>query len=273
MIFVLFLISGLLIFVIGSGYYSLFPTNKSLLFKIFLVILFLIPSLLLEEGQAEWRQVFQAFFVASGANLIGWFFGPRIVRSLRLSDDRLQGISLGKLIESCLVISTILLILFLNGNPPSSIYLEWGDLRWGLIAGLGTGLVFLGIAFLQTKSLGISRKTLASLAPWIVIFVLANAAMEELWFRAIFLKRFEAFVGPAGSLILTALIFTTAHIGATYLSRKERLQFLVILFPLALWWGYLMQRSGGILGSILSHAGADLLIVNGYIEALQDENE
>jgi hypothetical protein len=39
MIFMLFLFSGLLIFMIGSGYYTLFPANKSLIFKIFLIIL------------------------------------------------------------------------------------------------------------------------------------------------------------------------------------------------------------------------------------------
>jgi len=39
------------------------------------------------------------------------------------------------------------------------------------------------------------------------------------------------------------------------------LQFLAIVFPLALLWGCLMQKSEGLWGSALFHAGADCAIV------------
>jgi len=69
------------------------------------------------------------------------------------------------------------------------------------------------------------------------------------------------------SLFLTSIVFTGAHIGATYLSWSERLRFLVILFPLSLAWGFTMQLTHSLLGSALFHAGGDLLIINGFIAA------
>jgi membrane protease YdiL (CAAX protease family) len=43
---------------------------------------------------------------------------------------------------------------------------------------------------------------------------------------------------------------------------------LFVLFLLALAWGYAIQKTGGLLGSVFFHAGGDLLIINGFIAAL-----
>jgi membrane protease YdiL (CAAX protease family) len=40
-------------------------------------------------------------------------------------------------------------------------------------------------------------------------------------------------------------------------------QFLLILFPLALIWGYLMQKTDSLWGSAIFHAGADCVIIFG----------
>jgi membrane protease YdiL (CAAX protease family) len=39
------------------------------------------------------------------------------------------------------------------------------------------------------------------------------------------------------------------------------MRFLVVLFGLAIAWGWLMHRTGSLWGSALFHAGADLLII------------
>ena len=54
----------------------------------------------------------------------------------------------------------------------------------------------------------------------------------------------------------------------TNLSWAERVRFLLILFPLALAWGGTIQLTGSLIGSTLFHAGADLLVFNGFIAAL-----
>jgi membrane protease YdiL (CAAX protease family) len=41
------------------------------------------------------------------------------------------------------------------------------------------------------------------------------------------------------------------------------LQFLLFVFPLALIWGALMQKTEGLWGSAIFHAGADCIIIFG----------
>jgi membrane protease YdiL (CAAX protease family) len=92
--------------------------------------------------------------------------------------------------------------------------------------------------------------------------------MEELWFRGIFLKKFEPFLGSVLSLVLTSVVFTLAHIGATYADGFGLLRFLALLFPLSLAWGYVMQKTDSIWGSVLFHAGADLLVIIPFLAVL-----
>lgn len=108
--------------------------------------------------------------------------------------------------------------------------------------------------------------TLLSLAPWILIFVLANGFMEELLYRGLFLKWYEPFLGKGMSNLLTAIVFTLLHVPVTYV--PDVVQFLSILFPLALIWGYLMQKTDSLWGSALFHAGADCVIVFGIYASM-----
>jgi membrane protease YdiL (CAAX protease family) len=39
--------------------------------------------------------------------------------------------------------------------------------------------------------------------------------------------------------------------------------FLLVVFPLAIIWGYVIQKTEALWGSVLFHAGGDLLIVTG----------
>jgi membrane protease YdiL (CAAX protease family) len=93
--------------------------------------------------------------------------------------------------------------------------------------------------------------------PWILLFVLSNAFMEELLYRGILLKRYEPFLGKGLSLLLATLVFTLLHFQAGYV--LNAVLFMVQLFPLALIWGWLMQKTDSIWGSVLFHAGADCI--------------
>ena len=102
--------------------------------------------------------------------------------------------------------------------------------------------------------------------PWILIFVLANGAMEEVLFRGLFLGRLEPFFGRFGANIMVAVVFTLIHGAVTY--TVDNYFFLAVLFPLALAWGYIMQRTDSIWGSILFHAGMDIPIILGVFSNL-----
>ena len=266
----LFLAASALVFVFGSSYYALFRTNKSWLFKVALVVAFAIAAWLTMRSGLDPAFGFLAFaFLAAAAvNLLGAAAGTWLHRPLGIRDDSLKGIALAKGLEAIVVVGTILVLLVAVRVPFDSIYLRAGRLGLGLaIGGGGFALFAVAVAF-QARSMKIPVKTVCRLLPWILLFVFANGFMEELWFRALFLGPLVSLLGPIAAIVLTAGVFALAHIGASYMAKEERVRFLIILFVLGLAWAASMHFTGSVLASILFHAGADLMIINGLIAAL-----
>jgi membrane protease YdiL (CAAX protease family) len=104
------------------------------------------------------------------------------------------------------------------------------------------------------------------LTPIVVVFVLLNGFKEELWFRGIFLKKYETFLGVWPSNILAAFVFAVAHIGVEY--TPVLFIFLGITFLLGLAWGYVMRKTDSIIGSALFHAAMDIAIILGIFSFL-----
>ena len=168
-------------------------------------------------------------------------------------------------LEATAVVAAILLLLAAARIPLDVAYIRAGKLGLGLAIGAGGFGLFAVLAVLQARPMGILRATNLRLLPWILLFVFANAFMEELWLRALFLRPLVSIAGPVVGVLLTAVVFAGIHIGATYLSRGERLRFVAILFPLGLAWGASLHFTDSLIASTLFHAGADLMIVNGFI--------
>jgi membrane protease YdiL (CAAX protease family) len=125
----------------------------------------------------------------------------------------------------------------------------------GLIT--AAALLVLGLLQPAVRALGTAR--LISLAPWILLFVVSNAFMEELLFRGLFLGRYEPLMGKWLAILSTGLAFTLAHMQVTY--APNLWAFLLITFGFSIAWGWLMQKSGSLWGPVLFHAGADFLII------------
>ncbi len=85
-------------------------------------------------------------------------------------------------------------------------------------------------------------------------------------FRGLFLRKLQPFFGRFLSNLLIALVFTVLHGTVTY--SADNMIFLAVTFPLALAWGYLMQKTDSIWGSILFHAGMDIPIMLGIFSNL-----
>ena len=270
LIAVAYLGGSALVFVFGSSYFALFRTNKSWLFKVGLVGLFVpIAWLLGRSGiNPAYGLLALAFLAAAGANLLGAATGTWLHRPLRIRDDSLKGMAIGKGLEALVVVGIILIVLTIAQIPLSVVYLSSGRIGLSLGLGLGGFGLFVVLALLQGRSLKLRIPQIQPLLPWILLFVFANAFMEELWFRALFLRPLVSLLGPVPAIVLTAAVFTAVHIGASYLSRDERIRFLIILFPLGIMWGICLHTTGSIIASTLFHAGADLMIVNGFIAAL-----
>jgi len=149
-----------------------------------------------------------------------------------------------------------------SGDKLGSIYMQKGKLKLGLLIGFGTFLlVAAGSLPMATlfKSQNLSSARLIPWIPWVLIFVLSNATLEELLFRGLFLRKLEPFFGKFFSNLLIAFVFTLMHGAVTY--TVDQYKFLAILFPLALLWGYIMQKTDAIWTSILFHAGMDIPII------------
>ena len=212
-----------------------------------------------EGPLGAYRPVFFAYFAATAALSLGYYLSDYGLALVHLSDSTPAGVAVAKASQAVLVVIGILLLALLSGQDLGSLYLRKGRLLLGLSIGLvaGAGCVFL--AMKQPAMAGIAPARLVSLAPWIAVFVVTNAFMEELLFRGLFLGRYEPLMGKGLAIVTTALAFTLAHMQVTY--APEMGVFLAVTFVLALLWGWLMQSSRSIWGSVLFHAGADVMII------------
>ncbi len=213
--------------------------------------------------------VLAGLFILSAAVLVEWVFGVYLLEYLNISTAAPAGWVTMKVNEALVVIATILLLTRSAGGSLGSIYIQKGNLKLGLLIG--------GIAFLLAAAGSFPMATLfkaqdLSLArvmpwiPWLLAYVLANAAMEEAMFRGLFLRKLEPFFGKFLSNLLVAFVFTGLHGTVTY--SADNLIFLAVTFPLALVWGWIMQKTDSVWGSILFHAGMDIPIMLGIFSQL-----
>jgi membrane protease YdiL (CAAX protease family) len=261
-------------FVLEAMVFSILPLsarlsiNRLLCLHAGLTILLLVAALLLRRGKRgkEYWQVFYVLFVAGVAVLLSTLFSDRLLELFRLRPGSPSWIAIAKLSESLWRVIPILVLMVVIGADRRSLYLNRGKLGLGLAVGIVAFVGFVGLAFIPlAKQAGMLNKLL-SLSPWIFIFVLANGFMEELLYRGLFLKRFEPFLGKGLSNLLTASVFTLSHVQVTYVS--DVFKFLLVVFPLALIWGYLMQKTDSLWGSVLFHAGADCMIIFGIYASM-----
>jgi len=180
-------------------------------------------------------------------------------------DTTPAGWAFQKLNEAVIVVFVVIALTLLSGGSLGSIYIQKGNLKLGLSIGLVTfALAALGSPWMAStlfKGQNLTIVRILPWLPWLLIFVLANAAQEELLFRGLFLRKLQPFFGKFLSNLLIVFVFTMLHQGANYTSSD--LGFLAVLFPLALAWGYVMQKTDSIWASILFHAGMDIPIILG----------
>jgi membrane protease YdiL (CAAX protease family) len=244
------------------------PINTLLYFHAGLTTTLLVAALLLRRSEAgkPYRQVSYAFFVAGVAVLLSVLFSGYLLKPFGLTPTNPQGIAAAKLSESLWRVITILVLMAVIGVDRRSLFLNKGKIGLGLAVGAVGFIVLAAIAFIPLASQEGMLNKLLALSPWILIFVFANGFMEELLFRGLFLKRYEPFLGSGLSNLLAALVFTLVHVQVTYV--PDVFQFLLGVFPLALIWGYLMQKTESLWGSVLFHAGADCLIIFGIYASM-----
>lgn len=259
-----FLICGLSIFV-----FRLFvPREFLVMYLVGISLVFLASAVVLRQNNRLRRyfDVVFAFFLAAFVSVLqemalslGWW-----------SSSTMFDMVAGTVSVTLLVAIPIIAFTRITGGDMASIYLVKGRLWLGLVVGLAAFILFFVTSIEGATTLfagkDLSFERVLPWMPWIMAFVLSNGLREELWFRGLFLGRFETFVGSRTANLLQATVFSLAHVDVQY--TPELLNFLGISFFLGLAFGFLIQRTRSLLGAILFHAGADVPVIIGIFSNL-----
>jgi len=179
-----------------------------------------------------------------------------------------MGTVIAQLVSTLSLVIPIILLTKASGSDLKSIFIDKTRNRWALVVGVIGFLVFYrftmsGRAERFFPNNGVTLSRFLALTPALIVLVLCNGLREELWFRGLFLKKYEQFLGPLSSNMLSAIIFASFHVQVTY--TPALLPFLGITLLLGLFLGYLMQKSGSVLASAIFHAGSDIPIFLVYL--------
>lgn len=250
---------------------SVLSRTDDYLAKIGVGLLLLTSALLVRKisrFEKYWKILF-ALFILTVAFSLERIFGIYLIKYLGVTDSTPAGWALPKLNECFVAVSVIVIFTLLSGDSLGSIYIQKGNLKLGLIIGLVAFFIFTagGIpmaSLFNAQNLSLTR--VIPWTPWVLIYVLANGAMEEMLFRGLFLRKLEPLVGKYLSIFLLAFIFTGLHYWVSY-TADNRI-FLAVTFPLALALGYIMHKTDSAWGSILLHAGMDIPIMIGIFSNL-----
>ncbi len=267
-LFALFLLCGFLVFVLGLNYLVVIPKNLRLVYKIALSASFLAAAVLAHRNKhlRQYRQVFFAFFVASTALVFEYYHDE--LGSLFLSGKETAAIRNAVMMVSStsLIVITIVVLTKISGASMASIYLKKGNLRLGLIIGTSTFLTMtvLGILWAQSQNIGMDR--IIPVIPCVVVFGLTNGLREELLYRGLFLGKYGPLLGSTSSVLLTALIFTGAHLGVTY-ETGTFIVFISFILVVGVVSAFLMRKLDSLLGLLLFHAGYDVMFFTALFAA------
>lgn len=266
-LFVLLLAGGWLIFVLGSPYYNVFPTNDSVLFSAALVAAFGLLALVFRRQPtlSHFTPPFYALFVAAMANL-GLVIGP--LNGFLKAGEPFEAMAQDKIAQFLVVVPIIVFLSWLAWRNHGYIYLQRGQPRRWLPFGLASLAVCAVVMVWMLLSSGMSGRALQSAAPWIAVFVAANAVMEELWFRGVFLRSYETAIGWPGTVAVTALAFGVSHINVTYFDSATGIMFGLGVIFLGVVMVWAMRWADSLWGSVLFHMGMDLLIILPIVESL-----
>lgn len=264
---VLLILGGAAVFVLGSPYYSVFPTNRNQTYYVILALFFLIFSVALKRSKSLshfWPPTY-SLFIASTALL---FLSTGVLNLQLGASTPMQEIAIDKLSQFLHVVPVIVVLTLIAKEDLKSIFISKGRLRQGLTFGLVAFAVFALIALAMGSNSSEFLSSLLTAVPWLLLFIFANAIMEELWFRAIFLRKYGTIIGRGAAIIVTALVFGASHVNTTYDFPGGGLVFGLVVFGLGIVGAFSMFKTDGLIGPVLFHAGYDLLVIVPILNSL-----
>jgi uncharacterized protein len=192
-LFVLLTICGFLIFALTMTFVPVLPVWANFAARVGFLVVFGTLWWVARDGHwlNRFRPVFFAYFTAVFGLSLGFFFADRGLKLLGLTTQTPIGIAAAKFLQASLIVIGILAVAKFSGEDLASLYIRKGRLILGLSVGLVTAAALLTLTMLQPAVRALATPRLMSMAPWILLFVVSNAFMEELLFRGLFLGRYE----------------------------------------------------------------------------------
>jgi membrane protease YdiL (CAAX protease family) len=252
--------------------FSLIPLGWDWPYRVTLSTIFLILSLISSrrDNYREYWKVFFSFFIASFALNLQALSGFFNFQSAPVDNTALSMLS-----STLLVTVPIAGFTLMSGDSLSAIFLAKGKVKRGLLVGSIGFIIFALVSIPAATYLFQGRNlTAARAVGWaapILITVFANGVREELLYRGLFLRKYEPLLGSKSSNLLQAIIFSLSHtVAGVGTSSYTPFITVLVLFTLALGlvWGFVMQKTNSLLGSVLFHAGSDIAVFLGIFSNL-----
>lgn len=253
-----------------AGYYGGIPIDIRRWMRLGLSLLFLAALFIFRRGKPAWETALGFLAVSFGIYASG-LLGGLLLNWFSISGEDARGYAVDKINETLPIIVIILAAVLLSGHKLRELYLKGGRLGWSLLGGLVVGVVlfayFLSQGGWQVFQDG-NLKVLMPTITWVTIFSIFNAFMEELWFRGVFLSRFEWLFGRRWAFWLTALLFGLLHALGSFTGTLGSALLTLFTLLLGLAFGYIVQKTGSIWGAVLGHFFADFFMMLGYFATM-----
>ena len=138
----------------------------------------------------------------------------------------LNGLVVYQVIDTSIVFAPVVLLVLANGGTLSSLFLQKGNLRLGLALAVPVFLVLLIVSFVIEQALapsfgvqGVGLPFVLSLTPYLSIVALLNGPKEELLYRGLFLKWYDAFLPKRSTNLLSTIIFALSVVEQEYFAQ------------------------------------------------------
>jgi membrane protease YdiL (CAAX protease family) len=249
-----------------AAYFGAIPLDIRHWIRLALFAVFLIGLLISRQRIAVWEVTLAFWSVITGI-LLASLVGNKLTIWLAISRTDARGYAVDKFGEVVPIILLILLPVFVRKQSMKDLHLFSGRLGLSLLGGLAVSLILFGYFLSQGGWQVFQNGNLLKLLPtigWITIFSVLNALMEELWFRGLFLSRFEWLLGKRPAFWLTALLFGLLHVFGSFTGTLGTALLTFFTFLMGLAFGFIVQRTRNIWGAVLGHFFADFFMLLGF---------
>jgi len=265
---IVYLIIGGLIFILGLNLLKFIPENWQDAYKIALPILLLITYLASRRYFPSQKTVFLAFFLVSLGWVLDFYVTPIIKGWFSLSTTDLSGIAFTMVISMIMVCTPVILGWLISGRKLTALFIQGSTKMWGILVGILGLILFGGLGVLQSLGQGLATESIGIAILFALVFSLANGFREELVYRAAFLEGFQANIGIIATITVTTLVFAVAHVDVSYMPPSQII-FAVVLLIIGVVGSLIMLKTRSLIGAVLFHSGADVLLIMGLLTSQQ----